>query len=188
MDEHALIKELKNRNQTVFDYIFINYYSSLCAFANKYLESRELAEDVVQDFFVNFWIEGSRLEIKSSLKSYLYASIRNRCLDWHKHRNSSEKYRKFILSGIAESGPNEEEMATESELRVAVYNALQKCSPRSREIFTLSRIDGLSNQQIADRLGLSKRTVELQISNALKTLKSVLSDFLPVWVISWLLA
>lgn len=187
MEEQILIKELKNRNRTVFDHLFITYYSGLCAFANKFLNNRELAEDVVQDFFVSFWIEGSRLKIEISLKAYLFTSIRNRCLDWQKHLNSTEKYRKFVLSGITESGPDEEEMVTESELRVAVYNALQKCSPRSREIFTLSRIDGLSNQQIADRLGLSKRTVELQISNALKTLRDELSGLLPVWVISWLL-
>lgn len=188
MEPQILVKELKNRNRNVFNHIFITYYSSLCAFANKYLNSKELSEDIVQDFFVSFWMEGSRLEIKNSLKAYLFTSIRNRCFDWHKHRNSTEKYRKFILSGVNESGSDEEEMITESELRMAVYNALQKCSPRSREIFTLSRIDGLSNQQIADQLGLSKRTVELQISNALSTLKNVLSDFLPVWVICWLLA
>ena len=188
MDEQILIKELKNRNKTVFDHLFITYYSGLCAFAFKYLGNRELAEDVVQDFFVSFWIEGPRLEIKSALKAYLFTSVRNRCLDWHRHRNASEKYRKLILSKNRETDPEEEEMVTEPELRVAVYNALQKCSPRSREIFMLSRIDGLSNQQIADRLGLSKRTVELQISNALHTLKNVLSDFLPAWVISWLLA
>ncbi len=188
MDEQILIKELKNRNKAVFDHLFITYYSTLCAFANKYLDSKELAEDVVQDFFVYFWIEGSRHEIKSSLKAYLFTSIRNRCLDWLKHRNSTEKYRRFILSRTNESGLDEEEMATETELRLALYNALQRCSPRSREIFTLSRIDGLSNQQIADQLGLSKRTVEVQISNALKTLKSLLSVFLPLWVINWLLA
>ena len=188
MDEQILINELIKRNKTVFETIFISYYSSLCAFAYKFLSSREQAEDVVQDFFVSLWIESRRLEIKNSLRAYLFTSIRNRCLDSYKRRDSFEKYRKYILSDNREPDLEEDEMMTESELRMAVYKALQSCSPRSREIFSMSWIDGLNNQQIADRLGLSKRTVELQISNARKTLRKVLSDFLPEWVIFLLLA
>jgi len=145
MDEQILINELIKRNKTVFETIFISYYSSLCAFAYKFLGSRELAEDVVQDFFVYFWIESPRLEIKNSLRAYLFASVRNRCLDWFKLRNSSEKYKRSILSNYRETDLEEDEMISETELRMAVYKALQKCSPRSREIFTMSRIDGLSN-------------------------------------------
>jgi len=187
LNEDLLIKELRSRNTIAFDFVFNYYYSGLCAFAHKYIPEKEVVEDIVQDFFVTFWIESPRLEIKSSLKSYLFTSIHNRCLDWHKHQTVHQKYRKNVLLKNEESELRSEEMLVESELRLAIQKGLEQCAPRAREIFEMSRINGLSNQQIADQLGLSKRTVELQISNALKILRTSLRDYLPVWMIAWLL-
>jgi len=75
----------------------------------------------------------------------------------------------------------------ESELRQAIQKSLQKLPPRCREIFELSRHNGLSNQEISEQLGLSKRTVELQISNSLKVLRKELVEYLPLWLIVWLI-
>ena len=187
MNEQLLIKELRSRNPLAFDFVFNFYYSGLCAFAHKYISEKEIIEDIVQDFFVSFWIESPRLEIKTSLKSYLFTSIHNRCLDWHKHEKVFEKYRKNFLLKNEDSEIRSEELVVESELRFAIQKGLEQCAPRTREIFEMSRINGLSNQQIADQLDLSKRTVELQISNALKILRTCLRDYLPVWMITWLL-
>jgi RNA polymerase sigma-70 factor (ECF subfamily) len=73
----------------------------------------------------------------------------------------------------------------ESELRLAIKKSLEKLSPRCREIFELSRLNGLSNKEISDKLGMSKRTVELQISNSLKILRKELVEYLPLWLIIW---
>jgi len=75
----------------------------------------------------------------------------------------------------------------ESELRLAIQSSQEKLPPRCREIFELSRLNGLSNQEISDKLGISKRTVELQISNSLKILRKELTEFLPFWLLVWLL-
>ena len=174
---------MKEKNKVVFDVVFSYYYSGLCAFANRYLYSHAATEDLVQDFFVELWIESHRLEIKSSLKSYLFTSIRNRCFDWHKHQKAAEKYRKMVLSKGEVSEIPLDEMLAETELRNSIQKALIKLSPRCREIFTLSRIKGLSNKQIAEHLGLSKRTIELQISNSLKILRTELTYYLPLWII-----
>lgn len=187
MDEQILIKELQSRNKIAFDYIFTSYYSGLCAFAHRYINEKQLVEDLVQDFFVTLWIESPRIKINKSLKSYLFTAIHNLCLDWHRHQKTLEKYRKVILSQNEQYNIPPEEMIIETELRQVIQKGLEKCSPRCREIFTLSRIQGLSNQQIASQLGLSKRTVELQISNALKTLRKTLVDYLPFWMVCWLL-
>jgi RNA polymerase sigma-70 factor (ECF subfamily) len=187
LNEEVIIRELRSRNTIAFDYVFNYYYSGLCAFAHKYVPEKEVVEDIVQDFFVTLWMESPRLEIKTSLKSYLFTSIHNRCIDWHKHKKVLEKYRKNFLLKNEESEIRSEEMVVESELRAAIQKGLEQCSPRAREIFEMSRIRGLSNQQIAEELGLSKRTVELQISNTLKILRTSLRDYLPVWMITWLL-
>jgi RNA polymerase sigma-70 factor, ECF subfamily len=187
LNEELLIKELRSRNTIAFDFVFNFYYSGLCAFAHRYVLEKEVVEDIVQDFFVTFWIESPRLEIKTSLKSYLFTSIQNRCIDWNKHLKVHDKYRKNALLKTEASDVLPEEMLVESELRLAIQKGLEQCAPRAREIFEMSRIRGLSNQQIADELSLSKRTVELQISNALKILRTSLRDYLPVWMIAWLL-
>jgi RNA polymerase sigma-70 factor, ECF subfamily len=187
LEEQNLIKELKKRNKFAFDYLFTYYYSGLCVFAYKYLGDHQSVEDVVQDFFVSFYFEIPQLEIKSSLKAYLFVSVRNRCLDWQKHHHIVEKYRKMMLRKSDERDDLPSEMLAESELRSAIEKGMEKLPERCREVFIMSRIKGLSNQEIADELHLSKRTVELQITNALKILRAELTEYLPVWLLLWLI-
>lgn len=182
-----IIEGLERREKIVFDYIFNYYYSSLCAFSMQYIDDRNAVEDLVQDFFVYLWVEAPQLKIKTSLKSYLFASIKNRCLDYQKHHKITEKYRNFILFSTEKDDNSTEQFFAESELRQAIQTSLGKLPPRCREIFELSRLSGLSNQEISDKLGISKRTVELQISNSLKILRKELAEFLPFWLLIWLL-
>jgi RNA polymerase sigma-70 factor (ECF subfamily) len=153
----------------------------------QFIDNRNAVEDLVQDFFVYLWIEAPRLKIKSSLKSYLFTAIKNRCLDYQKHHKITEKYRSFILFSTEKEDDSTEHFFAESELRQAVQTSLGKLPPRCREIFEYSRLHGLSNQEISDKLGISKRTVELQISNSLKILRKELAEFLPFWLLLWLI-
>jgi RNA polymerase sigma-70 factor (ECF subfamily) len=187
MKDTLLIEGLGRRDKVIFDYIFNYYYSSLCAFSMQYLHERNFAEDLVQDFFVNLWLEAPRLQINSSLKSYLFTSVKNRCLDSEKHRKVTEKYKAFILFAVENEDNSFDHYFAESELRQAIEKCMSKLSPRCREIFELSRLTGLSNQEISEKLKISKRTVELQISNSLKIFRKELVEFLPIWLIVWLL-
>jgi RNA polymerase sigma-70 factor (ECF subfamily) len=153
----------------------------------QYIDDRNAVEDLVQDFFVYLWVEAPQIKIKTSLKSYLYASIKNRCLDFQKHHKIIEKYRCFILFSTENDDDSTEHFFAESELRLAIQTSLGKLQPRCREIFELSRLNGLPNQEISDKLGISKRTVELQISNSLKILRKELAEFLPFWLLIWLI-
>ena len=153
----------------------------------QYIEDHKSVEDLVQDFFVYFWLEAPKLQIRSSIKSYLFASIKNRCLDYQKHHKITDKYRNFILFSAERGDNSTEHFFAESELRQAIHASFRKLSPRCREIFEFSRLHGLSNQEIAEKLDISKRTVELQISNALKILRNELADFLPLWLLTWLI-
>jgi len=178
-----LIEGLLRREKVVFDYIFNYYYSGLCAFCMQYLKDKDTVEDLVQDFFVSLWIDGPRLQIKSSLKSYLFTSVRNRCLDELKHRKVTEKYKNYLLFGSDGTELSVDFCIAETELRQAIEASMAKLPPRCREIFVFSRFNGFTNQEIADKLGISKRTVELQISNSLKILKLELAEFIPLWLV-----
>ena len=187
MKDILLIEGLERGDKIVFDYIFNYYYSSLCAFSMQYLNDRSAVEDLVQDFFVSLWIEAPHHQIRSSLKTYLFASVKNRCLDYQKHQKVTQKFRTFILFSTSDDDNLSDHLFAESELRQAIQSSIEKLTPRCREIFELSRHKGLSNQEIAGQLGLSKRTVELQISNALKILRKELVAYVPVWLVTWLI-
>lgn len=187
MKEQIILEGLKKRDKIAFDFLFNYYYSSLCAFALSFIQNRDIVEDVVQDFFVSLWIYPPQLKSALSLRSYLFTSIKNRCLDYQKHHKVIEKHRHFILSSSNEEIDPSKNFFVESELRQAIQKSLVKLPPRCRQIFENSRLEGLSNQEISDKLGISKRTVELQISNALKILRQELAEFLPSFILIWLI-
>jgi len=182
-----LVERLGLRDKVVFDYIFNYYYSSLCAFSMQYIKDKNTVEDLVQDFFVSLWIDAPNLRVQSSLRSYLFAGVKNRCIDHQKHQKVTEKYRNHILFSTENEDNSTDNYFAETELRHVIQKSLTKLPPRCREIFELSRIKGLSNQEISEQLQLSKRTVELQISNSLKILREELMEYLPLWLIVWLI-
>lgn len=187
MEEKYLIAGLRNKDKTVFDFIFNYYYSGLCAYSLRYISEKETVEDIVQDFFVSLWLKNSQIIITGSIKSYLFTSVKNRCFDYLKHYKVEERFSKNILQSVDDSEENNFDLYVETELREAISAGLEKLQPRCREIFEMSRFKGMKNQEIAEQLNISKRTVELQISLALKTLRLELKDFLPAWLLIWLL-
>lgn len=186
MEEQYLIKGIQTRNKIVFDFIFHFYYSGLCAYCERITRDSQVAEDIVQDMFVNLWIKYKDIEITSSLKNYLFTSVKNRSLDYLER----EKTRKKHNTSLSQEKMVENLSAfwfAESELQSVIEKSLEKLPPRCREIFELSRIRGMKNQAIADKLNISKRTVELQISNALRQLRTDLKPFLPMFLLMFLL-
>ena len=186
MEEQYLIKGLKTRNKVVFDFIFQYYYAGLCAYCERITGKQEVAEDIVQELFMTLWIKHEQIKITSSLKNYLFASVKNRSLDFLKR----EQRKSHKLEHIAEKQELPENLSSlwfaEAELQAVVEKSMEKLPPRCREIFELSRFEGLKNQEIADKLNLSKRTVELQVSNALKQLRTDLKDYLPLFLLMYL--
>jgi RNA polymerase sigma-70 factor (ECF subfamily) len=179
-----LLKDgLVKKDKEVFDFIFNYYYSSLCTFALHFLRDRDACEDLVQDFFVALWSDSKEVKIRS-IKSFLFTGIRNRCLDFLKHNKVTLRYHEYVLFSAERADDTADHYFAESELRMVVEKNLEKLSPRCREIFELSRTRGLSNTEISQQLDISKRTVELQISNALKVLRKGLMDYLPLWMIA----
>ncbi len=153
----------------------------------QYINDRSAVEDLVQDFFVSLWLESNTYQIHTSLKSYLFSGIKNRCLDFQKHQKVVQKYRSFVLFSAVDDTNSADHFFAESELRQAFAKSFVKLPPRCREIFELSRINGLTNQEIAEKLELSKRTVELQISNALKIIRKELVEYLPLCIMALLI-
>jgi RNA polymerase sigma-70 factor, ECF subfamily len=187
LKDHLLIEALRNRDKVAFDYIFNYYYSALCAFSMQYVNDHDAVEDLVQDLFVSLWKEAPKLQIQTSLKAYLFTSVKNRCFDFRKHKKVTEKYQTYFLFSSEGFDNSADHNLSESELRQTIQKSLEKLSPRCREIFELSRLNNLSNKDISEKLEISKRTVELQISNALKIFRKELADFLQFCLIALLI-
>ena len=172
--EKHIIEGLWSGRESAYRQLFDQYYQKLVVFACKYLEDLESARDIVQEFYLYLYESRHSISIQTSLKSYLYSAVKNRCLNQVKHEQVKEKHRNMSRSEANVSDPDLEEMMDAVELEARVYEIVTKLPEKCRQIYIMSRVDGKRNREIADELNLSVRTVETQISKALKSLKNSL--------------
>jgi RNA polymerase sigma-70 factor (family 1) len=168
-----MIKGLRSGREGAYDKLFKEFYRPLTAFANSYVQDLETAKEIVQDFFVHLYEIRKTLVITTSVKSYLYQSVRNRCLNQIKHQKVQKMHYDQIQSEQNFSEDLEDKII-ETELEHMIFKVVDQLPPRCKRIFNMSRVSGLSNAEIAEQLQISKRTVETQISNALKVLREKL--------------
>jgi RNA polymerase sigma-70 factor (family 1) len=160
-----------------YEALFKNYYAPLVVYACKYVSDIDIAREIVQDFFVKLFEKRNSLSIDTSVKSYLYRSIYNCCINYFNQRNIQDKHLKN-LEQIKENNVYLEEEINTIELQQKIYEIIENLPAKCRRIFKMNRLEGLKNEEIAVQLNLSKRTVETQISKALKILRAKLTDFM----------
>jgi len=157
--------------------LFDKLYTSLCLFANKYLENLEVSKDIVQDVFIKIWEDKIEFQNENNIKSYLYTSVKNKCLDYLK----SKRYRStdHLSTGEIEQLETEPFFLREVvilETSSIIENAINTLPTRCAQIIRLS-IKEFSNADIADELGISINTVKAQKKIAYKRLKPLLKDY-----------
>jgi len=166
------------RNMLEFEVLFKQYYAPLVVYACKYVSDIDIAREIVQDFFVRLYEKRQSLSIDTSVKSYLYRSVYNCCINYFNQRNIQEKHLKSIDLERDDEENLEREINT-VELQQQINKVINSLPAKCQRIFKMNRYEGLKNEEIAQLLNLSKRTVETQISKALKILRKRLSDYLP---------
>ena len=177
MEEETLIQRFINGDQTAFELLFRFYYPGLVTFVSRIISDRDEAEEIVQDFFVNVWTARKNIHQATSLKSYLFVSVKNRAFNYLKKEQIREKTINQLKEIVEKDILFQPDLFIESELQKQIALAMEKLPARTREVFMMSRFKGLSNDEIAALLELSKRTVETQISNALKILREELKEY-----------
>lgn len=151
-----------------FDDLFRYNYRPLCLYALHYLQDVDLSEDIVQESYTALWEKLQEGTHVLNRKSYLYMMVRNRCLDQLRRKGiPTESLKPYDTYGIIEDDDAQERSQTEARLWTAIDSLPEKC----RQIFLMSKRDGLKYMEIADELGISENTVRNQISKALKILK-----------------
>ena len=175
--EKELIVRLKDGDQTAFELLFHFYYPGLVIYASQFTADRDEAEEIVQDFFVRFWEKHQKVLLTDSLSNYFFSAVRNGSLNYLKHKKIEDRYLQEIYNLSNEHLVYDTNLYIASELQERIKNSIGLLPDKCREIFMMSRIRGMKNEEIAIELNLSKRTVETHISNALKVLRIELKDY-----------
>lgn len=171
--DSELWKQIQVDNNKAFEVLFNRYWSSVYTTSFMYLKDEETCTELVHDIFVSIWRNRHCLEI-SSFKNYLSMASRYQVYKLIRKGKANpimlvEEYDSIPNSGYAMN--HGEEKISYLEMENSIEAVLKKLPKKCREIFMLSRFDNLSNQEIAEKLGISKRTVENQITIALKALR-----------------
>ncbi|WOK08679.1 RNA polymerase sigma-70 factor [Imperialibacter roseus] len=176
--DFLLVERLRNKEEGAFEIVFNSFYSILCSYANKYLNDPESAEEIVQDVFVKFWEKCESLAPDSSVKSYLFRSVHNTCLNHLKHLKVRDAYKHYVVNYLEKESTYAYGIHEEPDLEQKIEVAISSLPPQCQRIFRMSRFDGLKYQEIADHIGISVKTVEVQMGKALRLLREKLKDFL----------
>jgi len=178
--DNIAVKELKNGNKKTFERIFKTYYRTLCFYAEGMTGEKEAAEEIVSDFFLKLWENREIIYITTSLQAYLYKGVYNNSLKYLEHLKVLRKYREHVRY-ITENrdlflaqDDNPLSMLTSQETAAEIEHAINALPAQCKEVFELVRMEELSYQEVAKRLGVSINTVRTQITRAMTKLRESL--------------
>jgi RNA polymerase sigma-70 factor (ECF subfamily) len=179
--DKAIWDKIKSGDKQAFHLFFDEYYSSLCLYANLFVNNLELSQDLVSECFVRFWERKEIIQIESSLKNYLLLSVRNSIYSYLR----SPESRKTDLSSVIdklENTPVEEYDLEKEETILHVYKLIEELPGQRRKILELAVFKGKSYREISEILGISVNTVNTQMTRAYRFLRDRLtSDNILLW-------
>ncbi len=174
-EEKKLVDEIRRGSEAAFEKIFRRYYRPLCLFSTKILGDDEPAEEVVQDFFVKLWERREGFMVEASVKNYLFRSVKNLSINVIKHEQIKLKHAQQVMADAEANDFKDHFM--EVDLERAIEKSIEELPEKRREIFRLSREEGLKYREIAERMNISIKTVEAQMGLAIKTLRDKLKKY-----------
>lgn len=155
-------------------YLFDAYYGQLCRLAFKYVGRMDIAEDLVQDVFINIWNKRVQLNNSAEIRPYLVRSVINASINYIRSKYNKVQFTDDFSLIETDSGFNPLDSLKNSELHMLIKVSIERLPDKCRLIFLLSRFSGLTYNEIAIKLGISVKTIETQISIALKRIESSL--------------
>ena len=173
--EETTWEGIRRKDGQVFERYYKEQFKTFFLAAYTYVKDTGLAEEIVNDVFMRIWEGAGMIVIETSLKSYIYRAVVNRSL------NELEKKRRTgwqpLDAGRGEENGFEERVMEDNELKVRLFRAIDDLPEQCQRVFKMSRFEALKQQEIADRLGISIKTVKNHITYALKRLGKVLADW-----------
>jgi len=172
-----LLELLKIDRMDAFDELYDRYWKKLYIFAYKRVRSKDVAEEIVQEFLTNFWTKRSSLGIKSSFEGYIFTSVRNLVINFFAREARRDAYCQIHLRYNHDVDTSTEENIYAKDLYSNLQKELSYLPSKCRSVFELSRKEHKSNKEIAEELGISVKTVESHLTKAIKRLRFNLNSF-----------
>lgn len=169
-----LVSQIRKGNKLAFSQLFRMYYPKLFTFIQGLLADRPLAEEITQDVFLRLWINREKIDLRLSFDSYLYTIAKNIVLNFYKKKEIEQRYIDHTLHALDTETPEAEAPFYYQDLLALVEQAVSEMPPQQQKVFRLSREEGLLNAEIAQKLGISKRTVEKHIYSSLTFLRKII--------------
>lgn len=164
------VELLQRGDKDAFRWIFDAFQQSIYSFLFFKAKDAELAEDLLQETFLSVWKNREKLDKEQSFKAFLYRIAGNLYLNHHRHSRVADRYRQNHSSKGLATSETPQFLMEQEEFSRSLWAALERLPERTREVFLLSRTEHLSYQEIAERLGISVKTVETQMGRALAKL------------------
>jgi len=181
--DEALLLAFKAGDRYAYELIYERYWQLLYRFSRKMLQDDTVAKDVVQEVFTAVWTKMPTLQTNPPLAAYLYTLTRNRIFDMAKRTKVEKKYLESLATFIQTGGVPPDRLFIEKELYDIIEAEIRNLPERMRLVFEMSRKQYKSNQEIAEALNLSNKTVKNQLSSALKILKGKLGDRFQIYLL-----
>lgn len=178
LDDDELLELIKADDENAFKMLYEIYWEQLFVSAYNLLKNREACEDILQEIFIKFWTNREKIQIKTTLKGYLHASVIYKVYDYFK------KNKKIFKEEILDAFDHRVQIITPesqlifTELSAQIHFAVALVPKKSRIVYKLSREKQLSHKEIAEKLNISTKTVEAHITKALRIIRSSLSHFI----------
>ena len=176
---------LAQKDETAFEQVFKTHFKRLHAYAFTILRDEVEAEEIVQQVFFKLWERnvrkdsfGENLSLTGSVSAYLYRAVHNESLNYLKHQKVRSNHQLHVAYNMNNEVEHPAKKVIAGELEKKIHSALNELPEQCRTIFQMSRFDELKYREIADKLGISVKTVENQMGKALKLLREKLVDFL----------
>jgi RNA polymerase sigma-70 factor (ECF subfamily) len=170
-DDIFLLRQIKEDNEIAFKFLFEIYFAPICRFIFLYIKNKSIVEEISLDVFTAFWEKRKTIEVKLSLKAYLFQSARNHAVNYIRdNRHIISVTEDNFIEIFEEDNPLEVQ-----ELGNLIEEAICALPQKCQEVFRKSREDNLTNKEIALQLNITTKTVEAQITKSLKLIREYLS-------------
>ncbi|MDR2917117.1 MAG: RNA polymerase sigma-70 factor [Tannerella sp.] len=180
IDQLFLKIALKN-DESAFQILFLEFFSSLCVFAHRYIESWEACEDIVQDTFFKIWKNRKDIDVNTSGRNFLITCVRNNCIDYLRRKDLEALWQQ--KEALSHPAFVSEDVYSTRELEEMLNASLLRLPENIRYVFEQNRFEGKTYMEIATEQNISVKTVEAYMTKALKQLRVDLKDFLPLMLL-----
>lgn len=194
LSEANILQKLKEGNEDAYAMLFREYYVPLCNYARRYLGRKDLAEDIVSETFFNIWTKREKIDIRTSLKAYLFQAVCKNSLYYLRKAKKEEILEDYLAKHSTDNnGIDKFTAETPSDflmikdLSEKIQAGIDRLPPQQQITFKLKRYEDKKNREIAEIMGLSVKTVEMHLSKAMLSLRTFLKDYVPEFFIFMLL-